>query len=358
MKTLTYWEKLSSETRPILLYGTGNGADKIIDACEKYNIKISGVFASDGFVRNRVFREMPVISYSQVREEYGDDIVILPAFGSTREEVISFFHELDSKHTVIIPEVPLYGKGIFDSAYLESHRSDLERVYSYLSDDESREIFKDAVMFRITGNIKYLGRCESMRDTMATLEGFERVERALDGGAFKGDSTADMIASLPSLSSVIALEPDPSTCKKLRAFAESSEAEGKVTPVECALSDRVGLAASVASGSRGSGLEGRNRRAKSVEIRLDTVDNILDGERIDYIKLDVEGEEAAAIRGAVNTLEKWRPAVSVSLYHRTGDIISLPTWLKNTFGECRMYLRRPRCLPMWDLNLYVFPEIK
>ena len=30
------WEKLKNENRPIFLYGTGNGADKILDVCEKY----------------------------------------------------------------------------------------------------------------------------------------------------------------------------------------------------------------------------------------------------------------------------------------------------------------------------------
>ena len=133
MKTQTYWEKLSNETRPIFLYGTGNGADKILDACAKYNIKISGVFASNGFVRNRTFREMPVLSHDAVVEQYGEDIVVLPAFGTTLPEVMDFFRELDRRHTVIIPEVPLYGGGIFDADYLSERRDELERVYNEIN---------------------------------------------------------------------------------------------------------------------------------------------------------------------------------------------------------------------------------
>ena len=55
------WLRLAGEKLSVVLYGTGNGADKILDACIKYGIKISGVFAGDGFVRNRA----QLLTYSQ-----------------------------------------------------------------------------------------------------------------------------------------------------------------------------------------------------------------------------------------------------------------------------------------------------
>ena len=52
------WERLKDEKRPIFLYGTGNGADKILNVCQEYEINIEGIFASSGFVRNRTFRRI------------------------------------------------------------------------------------------------------------------------------------------------------------------------------------------------------------------------------------------------------------------------------------------------------------
>ena len=48
------WEYLAKERRPIALYGTGDGADKIITVLERYGLRdlILAVFASDGFVRD------------------------------------------------------------------------------------------------------------------------------------------------------------------------------------------------------------------------------------------------------------------------------------------------------------------
>ena len=45
------WDRLAESKKPIVIYGTGNGADKIIDALERYGVKPAAVFASDG---NRV----------------------------------------------------------------------------------------------------------------------------------------------------------------------------------------------------------------------------------------------------------------------------------------------------------------
>ena len=68
------WEYLSDVRRPIALYGTGDGADKIISVLERYGLKdlIAAVFASDGFVRDRMFHGFKVISYSECCKKFGD----------------------------------------------------------------------------------------------------------------------------------------------------------------------------------------------------------------------------------------------------------------------------------------------
>ena len=47
----TVWEYLSRTEKPILLYGMGDGADKILRVFSDYGIVCSGIFASDEFVR-------------------------------------------------------------------------------------------------------------------------------------------------------------------------------------------------------------------------------------------------------------------------------------------------------------------
>lgn len=40
------WSRLKEETRPIVLYGMGDGADKILAQFDRLGIRASGVFAS------------------------------------------------------------------------------------------------------------------------------------------------------------------------------------------------------------------------------------------------------------------------------------------------------------------------
>ena len=82
------WTVLKETDKPIVLYGMGNGADKIISVLNRYDIKISGVFASDGFVRPKVFHGFAVTDYKTAKETFGD-MVVLVCFGSSLPDVIA-----------------------------------------------------------------------------------------------------------------------------------------------------------------------------------------------------------------------------------------------------------------------------
>ena len=73
----TVWEYLSRTEKPILLYGMGDGADKILRVFSDYGIVCSGIFASDEFVRGHSFRGFRVMTYAQACETYPDCIVVL-----------------------------------------------------------------------------------------------------------------------------------------------------------------------------------------------------------------------------------------------------------------------------------------
>lgn len=346
------WDTLAAEKRPIFLYGTGNGGDKILDVCAARRIPVAGVFASDGFVRSRTFREMPVQAYSDVTARYGDDIVILLAFGTTLPEVTAFIDMLDEKHTLYIPEVPLYGGALFDRALLTEVHPTLSGLRSLLADEHSRLLLDDAVLFRLTGKRKYLRRTTNPTEDIRTLFAGHDIRTMLDGGAFRGDSAAMYAEAIPTLEVIHAAEADERTHRHLCTYAKT-ETRCRVIPHHCALWHEDGELTYTSSASRGSGAAGQNHRAKTVTVPAVTIDTLFRDTKPDLIKLDVEGAESSALRGAENTILTHRPSLSVSLYHRTEDLWTLPWLLHELLPEKKLFLRRPDCIPFWDLTLFV-----
>ena len=90
------WNYLKNADKPIVLYGIGNGADKILDRLETDNVKISGIFSSSGFKKGKIFRGFPVLSYEELYSRFSD-MIILVAFGTSRNEVIENIKGLMNK---------------------------------------------------------------------------------------------------------------------------------------------------------------------------------------------------------------------------------------------------------------------
>lgn len=61
-------------------------------------------------------------------------------------------------------------------------------------------------------------------------------------------------------------------------------------------------------------------------------------EKIDFIKMDIEGFELAALRGAFNSIARFRPRLAISLYHKPEDFFEIPIYLKTNFPFYRFYL--------------------
>lgn len=73
--------------------------------------------------------------------------------------------------------------------------------------------------------------------------------------------------------------------------------------------------------------------------------------RIDCIKLDVEGAELEALKGAAATIKRCRPRLIVCLYHKPADMYEIPFWIKEIEPDYELYLAHSSCQFM-DSILY------
>ncbi len=337
------WTYLKATDKPIFLYGTGNGADKILDELSRLNISVSGVFASDGFVRSRTFRGFKVESYSSVKEKFGE-IIVLVAFGSYLPEVISNIKCIAKENELYAPDVPVIPDGtIFNLEYAREHRTELELAYSYLTDEQSKKVFENTVFYKLTGDIKYLLECETEQNEIFDILDFCSVDTFIDLGAYNGDTVLEFVGKAPDYKCIIAVEPDAKNFRKLTVNTEATE---NIIRINAAVGETNGKILFKMAGGRNS--------AKSdcgIEIDQMCVDSLEVNGRT-YIKFDVEGAEISAIMGAEKTIKNIKPKLNIAAYHKNSDIFSIPILVKSFNQHYHLYMRHHPYIPAWDTNFY------
>lgn len=69
--------------------------------------------------------------------------------------------------------------------------------------------------------------------------------------------------------------------------------------------------------------------------RLDSVVK----EKVTFIKMDIEGAELEALKGAQEIIRKYIPKLAICVYHKPEDILEIPCYIKELVPEYRLYLR-------------------
>ena len=343
------WHTLQNSSNPILIYGMGNGADKIISVFERYGIEYSDVFASDGFVRGHNYRGKRVLSYSEACEKY-DNFDIVVSFGSKLPEVISRIYSLEENHQVYAPDVPVCEGEIFTEEFFDKHCKELFESRELFADERSKQIFDDIIRFKLTGKLSYLRSTESNENDTDKILRFDKYYTYVDLGAYNGDTIKKYTALCPNIKEIFAFEPDKHNFKKLSSY--STELHNmNITLLNCAAFSSDTTLVFAASGNRNSSAASQGSfQHKTVEIEAKTLDSVC--KNADFVKYDVEGMEYEALLGSNCLIERCSPDLLVSMYHKSEDLFELPLIVKKLNPHYSLYLRRLPYIPAWDLNMY------
>jgi len=338
------WNYLKEAQKPILLYGMGNGADKIISVCDRYRIQISGVFASDGFVRKKTFHGFKVTDYNTAKENF-DDMIVLVCFGSALPEVLGNIRRIASEQELYAPDVPVYGDVLFNMEYVLDNRERLENVYNILADEQSKKVFENAVMYKLTGKIDYLFECETpISEVYSSVLKLQNDETYFDLGAYRGDTVAEFLSNTDGYKQIVAVEPDKKTYNKLCLATQNLK---NISNINACVGDTDGETFFDMLSSRGSSAGKGSDVISSV-----TIDTLSRNYAPTYIKMDIEGAEIAALAGGKQTISKHKPKMQIAAYHRGEDLIAVPQAVLKINGDYKIYLRHFPCLPCWDMSYY------
>ena len=339
------WDYLKNCNLPIVLYGMGDGADKVLSAFEKHKITANAVMASDDFVRGQSFHGFTVKKLSDIEKEFPDFIIAL-CFATQLPEVMQNIFQISKKHKVIVPSVPAFGNILFDEEFVEKNSKDIAKAKNLLADDLSKRVFDNILEFYRTGELSLLDEITTDKDEAFSILSLGNNETYIDLGAYNGDTIDEFLHYTDSSYKFIAaFEPNAKNFSKLQAHCKDMERIElwQLGAYSCnttlCFNNKAGRNSAIVSES-------------STRTPVAAVDTILCGRAATYIKADVEGADYEAILGMKNTLKMFKPKLNFSAYHRFEDIFRLPLLISEINPEYKIYLRHHPYIPAWDTNLY------
>ena len=170
-------------------------------------------------------------------------------------------------------------------------------------------------------------------------------EIMVDCGAFDGDTLVNFVAfTSGNYREVICLEPHPDNVAEIeKLIAKNGFPHVTVVPKaawrqECQLEIYVDNVTSHASVDKDF-LNSYSSAKKSLAIPATSIDSITGGKPVTFIKMDIEGAELEALKGAKNTIVRHKPRMAISIYHKPEDIINIPMYIHGLDLGYQYYIR-------------------
>jgi FkbM family methyltransferase len=179
----------------------------------------------------------------------------------------------------------------------------------------------------------------------------------LDCGANIGTFVAEALDAGAAL--VVACEPSPGTLECLRRNVAEGVSAGRVIIYPKGLWHETAIVR-MTPGMSPAGDSFVRQGAGGIELPVTTIDSMVEElglDRIDFIKMDIEGAERNAVRGARSSINKFRPRLALSAYHLPDDPEVLPKEVRTAFPGYTFQCKRARLDSQGILHSRILPLV-
>lgn len=165
---------------------------------------------------------------------------------------------------------------------------------------------------------------------------FEKEEIFLDVGCCNLSSSIRLKGHCKTLKRVYAFEPDPHNYNICEKTAGLHFKDGVVKII------RKGTWSENKTVSFDASSDGTSHVSESGGTSIEVVaidDAIAPGEKVTFIKMDVEGAELESLKGARHTIWRCKPKLAICIYHKASDMYEIPLYIKELVPEYKLYVR-------------------
>lgn len=228
-------------------------------------------------------------------------------------------------------------------------------LYDLFADDASRTVLLNLLNYYLYGRISFLAKAYTplhkgyyfSPDLCNPPPGSVYV----DCGSLDGLNVLEYATFYPDFARIYAYEPMSEWAGKIRALGKELEIHDLVVQ-ESAVGDYTG-SVSFASAVPGSSKISSSGTGDLI-VRIASLDADIP-EKIDVVKMDIEGYEAKAIQGMKRHIRKETPYLAICVYHKPGDIWRLQRQIRDLNSNYAFYLRHYQPFNLNESVLFCVP---
>lgn len=257
---------------------------------------------------------------------------------------IPVFHKL--QRTFAAQVVPREGENntlayALRDNFLTRNESRVETVTNMLADEKSKKTYTGMVNFRKTGLKKdFPFSTYEKRAYFTDKISLDKDEVFIDCGAFTGDTVDQFLKLCKHYKHIVAFEPD-SDC--FLALTKKHGDNPKITLINGGVYDSDGEISFDQKGGGDSRITSE-KQSEYLRVKVKAIDN-LKLEKVTFIKMDVEGAEMPALKGAAKTILRDKPKLAVCIYHSNEDMVRIAEYINSLVPEYKLYVRQHFLFP-------------
>ena len=353
-----------SAGEPVVVYGAGSFARAVIGA----------VRGAGGVVHHALDRRVPAAWVDGLGVHRPGDDPMVAADRRAATAIVGVFNrsadplEIEEQletsgygRVVSVPELYEAFAASLGQRYWLANRSLYRDSYEQISavedlwtDAESRELFRRIVRYRVSWSSADAPRpCPGLQYFPSDLPRSTRSLAWVDCGAFDGDTLLAIASLGTSVDAAYAFEPDAENFASLvtrsREFARVTG--GAISLWPCAVAGSTGVRR----------FHGGQGEASSIAVdgsefvAVVAIDDVLPATWVTDLKMDIEGSELDALRGAERLIQRCRPRLAICVYHRPQDLWEIPLFVHGLGLEYDFHLRSHGHYG-FDLVMYAVPR--
>lgn len=206
-------------------------------------------------------------------------------------------------------------------------------IENSLTDFESKTILSDLLKFRITGDVNFM-KSYTVKPEKQYFEDFiliDKNEVFVDAGGFDGDTTEIFCKKYPEYNKIYFFEPSRLSIEKAKIRLQHYK---NITFITQGVSDETGFLRF----DPNQGPSSLITESGSSHIEITTIDSTIDS-KITFIKMDIEGWELKALKGAERHILEDNPKLAIAVYHNISDFWKTYEYIANLSANYKVFLR-------------------